>query len=209
MLRPTTLAPALALAACLAAAPVAAEKADRYKPLTVESDQPGRIDLANQFVTFTGNVVVTKGSMVIRAARIEVRESPDGFHSAAAIGAPGKPATFRQKRDGVDETIEGSADRLEYDGRADTIRFIGDAAVRRLRGSVVADELSGAQVTYDNTGEVFSIIGGAPTAANPGGRVRAVLTPRPDTAAAKAAAEAASQASAPVLTPSTGLGERR
>jgi lipopolysaccharide export system protein LptA len=174
MLRSLVLTALIALAAPLAGA----ERGDRTKPLTVEADQPGRIDLANQVVVFNGNVVITKGTMVIRAARVEVRETPDGYHTAAATGSPGKPASFRQKRDGVDETIEGEADRLEYDGRADTIRFVDNASVRRLRGATVADELAGKLVTYDNATEVFSIAGGAATPANPGGRVRAVLTPR-------------------------------
>jgi lipopolysaccharide export system protein LptA len=195
---------ALATAIGLVAPAASAERADRFRPLNVEADQPGRIDLANQFVVFNGNVVVTKGTIVIRAARIEVRESPDGYHSAVAIGAPGRPATFREKRDGVDETIEGEAERLEYDGRADTIRFINRASVRRMRGSALADELAGDLVSYDNTTEVFSVSGGTATPANPGGRVRAVLTPRQGTPAA----EAASQAAAPLkLSPS--LGEPR
>ena len=82
----------------VAPAPGYAEKADRFKPLNVEADQPGRIDLLNQHVVFNGNVVVTKGTMTIRAGRIEVRETPDGYHSAVAIGAAGKPATSRIER---------------------------------------------------------------------------------------------------------------
>ena len=199
------LATLLTAAAALAAGPAGAEKADRFKPLNVEADQPGRIDLLNQFVVFNGNVVVTKGTMVIRAGRIEVRESADGYHNAVAIGSSTKPATFRQKRDGADEYIEGEAERLEYDAKADTIRFVTNASVRRLRGTGVADEISGNLVSYDSITEVFSVSGGAPsTPANPGGRVRAVLTPREGTAAA---AEAASAASAPLplkLSPSLG-----
>lgn len=197
----------LGLALC---GPARAEKADRFKPLNVEADQPGRIDLLNQYVVFNGNVVVTKGTMVIRAARIEVRESPDGYHSAVAIGSAGRPATFRQKRDGVDEYIEGEAERLEYDGKTDTIRFVTNASVRRLRGSAVADEISGNLVTYDSISEVFGVSGGAAaTPTNPSGRVRLVLTPREGTQAAiEAAAAAASGASAPLQTiPS--LGDRK
>jgi lipopolysaccharide export system protein LptA len=196
-----------AAAAFAAAGPAGAEKADRFKPLNVEADQPGRIDLLNQFVVFNGNVVVSKGTMVIRAGRIEVRESADGYHNAVAIGSTTKPATFRQKRDGVDEFIEGEAERLEYDGKADTIRFVANASVRRLRGTGVADEISGNLVSYDSITEVFSVSGGAAsTPANPGGRVRAVLTPREGTAAA----EAASAASAPLpLKLSPSLGEKK
>lgn len=200
------LALAAALAGSVASTPVLAEKADRFKPLNVEADQPGRIDLLNQHVVFNGNVVVTKGTMTIRAGRIEVRETPDGYHSAVAIGAANKPATFRQKRDGVDEWIEGEAERLEYDGKTDTIRFVTNAAVRRLRGSTVADEIAGNVVAYDSIAEVFSVSGGAAsTPSNPGGRVRAVLTPREGSAAAAEAAAAASQA-APALKLSPSLG---
>ena len=187
--------------------PAQAEKADRLKPLNVEADQPSNIDLLKRVVVFNGNVVVTKGTLAIRAARVEVRETPDGYQAAVATGGPGKPATFRQKRDGVDEFIEGQAERLEYDSKADTVRFVNAAVVRRLRGGAVADEVTGSVVSYDNTTEVFSVSGGAAavTPGNPAGRVRAVLTPREGTAAA---AEAASQ-SAPALKPSTSLGTPR
>jgi lipopolysaccharide export system protein LptA len=183
-----------------------AEKADRFKPLRVEADLPGKIDLLKQFVVFNGNVVVTKGTMTMRASRIEVHETPDGYHTAVAIGSAEKPATFRQKRDGVDEWIEGEAERLEYDGKSDTVRFVGRASVRRLRGATPADEISGNLITYDSIAEVFSVSGGAPaTAANPGGRVRAVLTPREGSPAAAAAA-AQSASDAPQLRRSPALG---
>jgi lipopolysaccharide export system protein LptA len=198
--------------AALAAAPAQAEKADRFKPLNVEADLPGKIDLLNQHVVFNGNVVVTKGTMTIRANRIEVRESPDGYHTAVAFGTPGQHATFRQKRDAVDEYIAGDAERLEYDGKSDVIRFVNNASVRRLRGSETTDEISGNLVTYDSGTEVFNVTGGAPaTASNPGGRVRAVLTPREGSAAAAESARAASAAaSAPAqLRTAPSLGEKK
>ena len=195
------------------ALPAHAERGDRLKPLNVEADQSGRVDLQNQTVVFSGNVVVSKGTMVIRAARIEVRQTPAGYDTATAFGAPGRPATFRQKRDGVDEFIDGQPERLEYDGRADVIKFITNAAVRRLRGVAVADEITGNLVTYDATTEVFSVSGGAATtAANPGGRVRAVLTPREGSAAAleaTQAAEAGASVAPPMLRPSPTLGSAR
>jgi lipopolysaccharide export system protein LptA len=190
------LLPAFALALGAVATPVQAEKADRLKKMEVESDQPGKVDLQNQIVVFNGNVVVTKGTMSIRADRIEVRESPEGYQYATATGSSGQLARFRTKRDNVNEFIEGEAERLEYDSKADTIRFINRASVRRLRGTAVADEVTGAVITYDNTAELFTVSGGpsAATPANPTGRVRAVLTPREGTpAAAEAASAAASE----------------
>ncbi|MEQ1807706.1 MAG: lipopolysaccharide transport periplasmic protein LptA [Burkholderiaceae bacterium] len=202
-LRRSGLAPALLVALGTGVASAAlAERADRLKPLHVESDQPGKIDLLNQFVVFNGNVVVTKGTMLIRAARIEVRETPEGYHSALAVGGAGRPASFRQKRDDVDETIEGEAERLEVDGKANVIKFIGNASVRRLRGAQVADEIAGQLVSYDSLNEVFNVSGGAPaTATNPGGRVRAVLTPREGSRAALEAASAPGSAASAAAAP--------
>lgn len=206
-------AAAFAAVVALVALPAShAEKADRFKPLNVEADLPGKIDLLRQFVVFNGNVVVTKGTMTIRADRIEVRELPDGYHTAVAFGSPGKHATFRQKRDVPDEYIAGDAERLEYDGKSDVIRFVNNASVRRLRGSETNDEISGNLVTYDSTTEVFSVTGGAaPTATNPGGRVRVTLKPKEGTEAAAEAARSASAAASapPQLRTAPGLGAQR
>ena len=207
-----SLALALTAVAVTIAPPVQAEKADRFKPLNVEADLPGKIDLLNQYVVFNGNVVVTKGTMTIRANRIEVRESPDGYHTAVAYGSPSHHATFRQKRDAPDEYIAGDAERLEYDGKSDVIRFVNNASVRRLRGGETTDEISGNLVTYDSGTEVFNVAGGAPaTASNPGGRVRAVLTPREGSAAAAEAARAANAATSapPQLRTAPALGDKR
>lgn len=196
LLLPRSRALAMALAVLSTVGSAAAEKADRLKPLKVEADV-GRYDDQKQVGTFSGHVVVTKGTMEMRAAQIQVRQGADGYHHGVATAAAGERATFRQKRDGVDEIIEGQAERIEYDGKTDTVRFVGRAVIRRLAGGKVTDEASGSVISYDNQAEVFSVTGGASAASpgNPEGRVRAVLTPREGTAAA---AEAASQpASAP------------
>jgi lipopolysaccharide export system protein LptA len=189
-----------------------AEKGDREKPVQIEADEPGTLDLLKQVVVFNGNVVITQGTMVIRAGRVEVRQTPEGFRAATALGSSGRPASFRQKRDGVDEYIEGHADRIEYDGRADVVRFVDNAEVQRLRGAAVADQVTGNLITYDNVAEVFSVQGKpAVTPSNPSGRVRAVLTPlAADTPASGAAPASAPTTSAPRLKPSTSLsGEGR
>ena len=194
----------------LALLPALADRSDRAQPLTIEADRPGSVDLAKQVAVFNGNVVITQGTMVIRAERVEVREGSDGFRSANAIGGGGRQATFRQRRDGAgDEFIDGRADRIEYDGRGNTVRFIGNARVQRLRGSTVADEITGALMTYNGLSEVFEVAGATSTAASAAGsaasaptggsgRVRVVLTPREGSAAAAAgkAPEAAASAAA-------------
>lgn len=204
-LRPTGAFLALVAAIGLAAAPqpATAEKADRAKPMVIEADRSGVLDMQRQVLVYSGNVAVTQGTMVLRADRIEVRETADGYRDATAIGSADKPASYRQKRDGLDELVEGTADRIEFDGRAETLRFVGNGAVRRLRGSTVADEITGALIVWDAIGEVFSVEGGTRTTTNPNGRVRAVLSPRAEPASAPAPAAAAAP-----LQPARGLGDK-
>ena len=187
----------------LAGTAACADKADRSKPMTLESDKPCTVSLQKQTSVCSGNVVISQGTLQIRADRLELRETPEGYQLAQAIGAAGKPASYRQKRDGADETVEGQAQRIDYDSRAGTLRFEGQAVVRRLRAGTVGDEIQGAVILWDSTAESFNVQGGAKTASNPAGRVRAVITPR-------AQAEAASATDAtPGLRTSPALGERR
>lgn len=165
-------------------APVHAEKADRNQPMIIDADTL-RYDDVKQVSIFTGNVVLTKGSIVIRAARIDVRQDPNGYQFGTITGATDKPAFFRQKREGLDEFIEGQSELIEYDGRADTVKFVKNALLRRLRGANLADEFTGALIVYENLTDMFSVDGSAVKGGvtGSGGRVRAMLTPKPEAAA--------------------------
>ena len=182
-----------------------AEKADRNKPINVESDAL-RYDDLKQTSVFTGRVVLTKGSIIIRGAQLEVREDPEGYQFGLVTAEPGKLAFFRQKREGVDEYIEGESETIEYDGRADVVKLIKNARLRRLRGATLADEVTGAVINYNNATEVFTVNGSvAKSGSGSGGRVRAMLTPK---AEAVPATPAASQPG-PALRSTTTLGEER
>ena len=196
----------LLCAACALLTGVAsAEKADGKKPINVEADALRHDDL-KQTSVFTGRVVLTKGSIIIRGARLEVRQDAEGYQFGLVTAEPGKLAYFRQKREGVDEYIEGESETIEYDGRADVVRLIKNAKLRRLRGAAVADEVTGAVINYNNVTEVFTVDGAvAKSGSGSGGRVRAMLTPK---AEAVPAAPAASQPG-PALRATTTLGEER
>ena len=186
--------------------PAAAEKGDRDKPMNAEADAL-RYDDLKQSSVFTGNVVITKGSTIVRGDRVDVSQDPEGYQQAVAIAAPGKLAYYRKKRDGVDEYIEGEGERIEYDSRADLVKFIKRAVMRRYNGATLVDETTGSLIVYDNNTDVFTVDGGAQnrTATNPTGRVRAMLSPRGAAPTAGAPA-AAPVGPAPSLRPSTTLG---
>jgi lipopolysaccharide export system protein LptA len=193
-----------ALAALLlcAAAAAWAEKADRALPMVVEADKPGSMDMQRQIIVFSGNVVLTQGTTQMRAERVEVRETREGQRSGVATGTQARRAWYREKRDALDEFVEGEGDRIEFDTRTDTLRFIGNAVVRRLNGTQLVDEITGQQITWNNTAELFTVEGG-PTNTNPSGRVRAVLGPRtePGRPAAPAGGAAPRGGSAPAPAP--------
>ncbi len=180
---PLFLIAALALAGGLARA----EKADRDKPMNVQADAL-RYDELKQTSAFSGSVVLTKGSILIRGARIDVRQDAQGHQFGLVSAEPGQVAFFRQKREGLDEFIEGEGESIEYDGAADTVKFVNNARLRRYRGATLNDEFSGHVIHYNNSTEVFTIDGAAAKAGSstPAGRVRAMLTPKPaiDTPAA-------------------------
>ena len=194
----------------LLAMPVAAEKADRDKPMNAEADAL-RYDDLKQTSVFTGNVVITKGTTIIRGERVDVRQDAEGYQQASVVAPAGKLAFYRKKRDLVDEFIEGEAELIEYDSRADVVKLMRRAVLRRYNGAVLADETTGAQITYDNVTDVFTVDGGAQnrTAANPSGRVRAVLAPRVTAPAAASTAAAVPTGPVPALRPSNTLGSEK
>ena len=165
-----------------------------------------RYDDLRQTSVFTGNVVITKGSMILRGAQVEVRQDPEGFQFGTATEKAGKRAFFRQKRDattnGLEEWIEGEAETIVYDGKGDTVTLAKNAVLRRYKGALVSDETSGSQIVYNNLTDVFTVVGGAANASpgNPTGRVRAMITPK-DTTSVPAPASPA-----PKLRPSTTIG---
>ena len=165
------------MALCLSALalPSHAEKADRDQPMQIEADSM-RHDEARQLTQFIGKVQATKGTLVLRAARMEVQQDAKGRQVARLWAAPSERVFFRQKREGVNEFTEGEAEQVTYDNQADTITLSQRAEVRILRGNQVADQLNGHSIVFNNTSEVLTVDGQA--ASGPGQRVRAILTPR-------------------------------
>ncbi len=165
----------------LVSLPAWAEKADRDKPVNIEADSL-KVDDAKKSAVYEGHVVLTQGTLMITADRIDIRQDDHGFSSGDATG---KPAYFRQKMDpkegaksgaktdSKDDFAEGWADRIEYDGRGDKVKLIGQARLKR--GD---EELRGSLITYDGATEFYQAqgsISGTP------GRVRAVIRPKNNT----------------------------
>ena len=170
---------ALAGAVLLRAASGAlAERADNSKPMQIAADAM-RYDDVKQTSIWTGNVIATKGTIVIRGDVVEVREDAEGYQHGTVTGNAKKRAFFRQKRDGVDEFMEGEGETIVYDGKKDVIQFVKNAEVRRYRGTVLADEIKGTLIVYENLNDRFSADGSSAVTGVGSGRVSATIAPKP------------------------------
>lgn len=174
-----------ALSLCLfAAAPALAEKADRNKPMQLEANRAS-IDDAKKIQILEGDVVITKGTLTLKADRVVISEDQYGFQKGIAYSGKKGLAYFRQKREGRPDYIEGEGERIEYNSNTEIAEFFQRAWIRN--GD---DEIKGDYIWYDAVSEKYLVTAGNsrdPKA--PQSRVRAVLQPKGKEAPAEAAAK--------------------
>jgi lipopolysaccharide export system protein LptA len=157
-----------------------AERADATKPIDIEANQMAYDDV-KQINTFTGNVVLTRGTLIMKGEKLVVTQDPAGYQYATLYAPPNGKATLRQKRDaGPDSWMEGeAADRVEYDNKTEVAKFYVNAKVRLLEGSKVTDEVQGQFISYDSRQEFYSVNNTPSASSKPGaGRIRATIQPR-------------------------------
>lgn len=157
----------------------AAERADSLKEAVINFDSLD-IDEVTGTRILTGNVVLTRGTLVLKSDRALVKESPEGYMSVTLTAAGGKVATFRQKRDGgPDLWVDGQAERIEYDERSELVRLYSNAVVRELEGARMTNQITGPFISYDNRKEVATVRNDASGQTKAGGgRGTLILSPK-------------------------------
>jgi len=154
----------------VAAAALHAEQADSTKPIEIEANRMSADD-ARRMNVFEGNVVVTRGTLSIRADRIVVRQDAEGNQYATATG---NPVRFRQRQDAKPPAkegvwMDGEAKRMELDERSGKIELFEEARVNRG-----GDEVKGNYILVDQRSDFFTV-----TPGRGDGRVRATIQPKP------------------------------
>ena len=147
-----------------------AEQGDSAKPIEIEANRMSADD-ARRMNVFEGNVVVTRGTLNIRADRIVVRQDAEGNQYATATGAP---VRFRQRQDAKPPEkegvwMDGEAKRIELDEKSGKIELYEDARVNRG-----GDEVKGNYILVDQRSDFFTV-----TPGRGDGRVRATIQPKP------------------------------
>ncbi|MBC3870481.1 lipopolysaccharide transport periplasmic protein LptA [Undibacterium oligocarboniphilum] len=132
-----------------------AEKADSYADTIIEAGHSFD-DIKNNVAVLSHGVTISRGTLLIKAEKANLKQAVDGKQNVVLISKPGTPVTFRQKRDGgPDLWIEGQAESAEYDESTEMVKLISNALVRYLDGKKVTQEQSGAYLSYDSKNDVF------------------------------------------------------
>jgi len=168
------------LGLAVASTPAMAERADRQQPVNIEADRV-TIDDRNKTHVFEGKVILTQGTLQIRGDKLVVTQGADGFQTGIATGTEGRLATFRQRREGSNDYVEGEAERIEYDSRTERAKLFVRAYVKSG-----GDEVRGHYIEYDALSENY-VVTNAPGdhAVGRGSRVRAVIQPKGSSAPAE------------------------
>ena len=174
-----------------------AERADSLKQAVVNFDSLD-VDEVTQTRILTGNVVLTRGTLILKSDRALLKETPEGYMNVTLTSNPGRVATFRQKRDGgPDLWVEGQAERIEYDERVELVKLFSKAIVKELENGRLTNELDGAYISYDNRKEVATVRNDASgETKSGGGRGTLIIAPR-------RTAPATAPAAAPAVAPAT------
>ena len=147
-----------------------AEKADKDKPIALSSDK-AQFDDVKQIYHLERNVLLIKGSLIIRGEKAEVKIDPEGYQFVTIFAKPGELASLRQKRDtGLNDFIEGFAEWIEYDGKTDIAILHKQARMNQISGTRVTDQLNGDKIHYDGNTEKYNVVSKA--------AVKSTLSPR-------------------------------
>lgn len=150
------------LASLLLASAGYAAQADRDKPVHLRADEV-TIDQQKGTAVYTGNVVLSQGSLKITASKMVMVRKGDQMGTMNAYGSPAHLAEVLD--DGT--KVAGEAKRIEYDMGAKTVNLYEDAWVQRG-----TDEMRGEVISY-NTENGFAHIKGTPQ-----GQVEMIFSPK-------------------------------
>ena len=114
---------------------------DKEKPIEVEADA-GELDDIKNITIYTGDVIVTRGSIRMTGDKMTVYyDKDDNIETLIMVG---KPATYRQLPDDSKVYDEAEALRMEYYELRNLVILLRNAEVRQERY-----DFSGERIEYD------------------------------------------------------------
>ena len=129
----------IASAMLAASLPALAVTGDTDQPIHIESDTQS-LDMQGNVVTFTGNVVMTQGTIKINADKVVVTR-PGGEDGKEVIDGYGNPATFYQMQDNG-KPVKGRASQMHYELAKDFVVLTGKAYLEQLDSNITGDKIT-------------------------------------------------------------------
>jgi len=137
---------------------------DRQAPIKISADNA---TYKNNQGTYTGNVILTQGSLRIQADRLVINQTN---RKVSDVVATGRPARFQQQPAANTGTVTASAKTIEYEVRDNEIIFTESAYILH-KGS----EISSERIVYNAAKE--SVLAEGQTKRGGSGRVNMILQP--------------------------------
>ena len=126
----------------LASSSAFALKDDVNQPINIVSDNQS-LDMEKSVVTFTDNVVITQGSIVIKANKVVITRPAEKSGKKETVEAFGTPVTFHQQLDNG-PPIDGKANKVHYDLGNEFLTLTNNAELKQLDSKI-----NGSVITYD------------------------------------------------------------
>lgn len=148
---------------------------DRDQPIELEADTADIDDLKGVSV-YTGNVILTQGSMVIKADKLTLYNDNDKeLEKAVAVGNK-KLASFKQRPEGKSQDFKARAETMIYYLKKDKIHLLKKAYVQQD-----GDTFSSSKIIYDTKKETVIATSQKDSQGKPvagGNRVKVTIQPR-------------------------------
>ena len=155
--------------------PAMALSTDQKQAIEIEADK-GELDDARNINTYTGNVIVTQGSIRITGNKMTVHYNRK--NEIEVLVVEGNPATYRQLPDSSKVYDEAQAKRMEYHKRKNLVILQNKAVVKQESGSLRSD-----RIEYDTAlsrVKAFSEAAGKGTKPGKKDRVKIIIPPKSD-----------------------------
>lgn len=134
---------------------------DTDKPINIDSGSQS-LDMTNNVVVFSDNVLITQGSIRVTADRVTITRQEG---KKEIIDASGSPVTFQQTLDNG-KPVNGKGNSVNYDLNAEYLILTGNAELKQLDSFIRANK-----ITYDVKKQQLKATSGGKN------RVKTVLIP--------------------------------
>ncbi len=124
-------------------------KDDNEKPVQIDANN-ATADQKSMTTVFTGNVIITRGSILVHADKGVASQDSDQENIVTLFGSPVK---FSQKQDDG-QLVTGQCNQFTYNSKTNLAVLTGRAKIKKGK-----DNITGEQITYNTQSQIYSATG--------------------------------------------------